>query len=285
MRSYGYTTDHTTGGRRTYYTFRTTYENDLNDCQCYAKVLAQYLDDCYVSTKSGDDGLISRVKGSNTLFGGLRCEFDFTEHSDKVTLQVSDADIDRMNLSEEDRRHVFDKFMDSIELAVMYDEVKDVEQAAGAKILVEAIRAGNADVTIGGENFDLKSLRESISAPGTGSGRLGTEDAVIDEYLRAFSRYSSDDYARQMILARLRRHGNIYAEFSHYAKTMRMVKGADAICEQGYTAVRLMRELDLSPTDAYLYLAYLKEEPEQALRDIKAGPVNAELTILNQTVI
>lgn len=283
MRSYyGYTMIE---DRWAAYRFRTTYENDEEECQRYARVLAQYLDDVSIETDGKKDDTTLVVIGNNTLFGGLRCHFLFTENSDEVSLLVDRSGVDSMNLSEEDRQHVFDKFMDSIELAAMYDEVKDVEQATGAKTLAEAIRAGESQVTIGGETFDLNALRESVSAPDADGGGLGAEDAVIDEYLQSFSRYSSDEYARQKVLARLHKHGNIYAEFLHYAKTMRMRKDTDAVCEQNYTAARLMRELDLSPTDAYLYLAYLEEEPEQAIRDLKAGSINAQLTILNQTVI
>ena len=39
----------------------------------------------------------------------------------------------------------------------------------------------------------------------------------------------------------------------------------------GYTAETLHRDYNLSPLGAYNYLVYLKEDPNNALTDLKAG--------------
>lgn len=67
-------------------------------------------------------------------------------------------------------------------------------------------------------------------------------------------------------------YADIFAEFFNYArvgKYCKKDKSKTEVC--GYTAERLIAEYNLSPLGAYNFLVYLREDPEHALKDLKAG--------------
>ena len=67
-------------------------------------------------------------------------------------------------------------------------------------------------------------------------------------------------------------YNDIFEEFFNYTcvgKFCKLDKSQTEICE--YTAEVLNRDFNLSPLGAYNFLVYLKEEPERAIADLKAG--------------
>jgi len=82
-----------------------------------------------------------------------------------------------------------------------------------------------------------------------------------------YSEKRAKDMVNQMII-----HEDIFEEFFNYARVGKFCKKNKSQTEVcGYTAETLNREYNLSPLGAYNYLIYLREEPENALADLKAG--------------
>jgi hypothetical protein len=70
----------------------------------------------------------------------------------------------------------------------------------------------------------------------------------------------------------LARHEDIFEEFFNFIRIKKMQqKDGTKVLVCGYTAEKLMAEYNLSELGAYNYLVYLREEPKQALADLKAG--------------
>lgn len=59
--------------------------------------------------------------------------------------------------------------------------------------------------------------------------------------------------------------------YNYYAETLNQTIIEDGIIEHGYYASKLVEEFPLSPLGAYNYLIYLREDPEHALANLKAG--------------
>lgn len=72
-----------------------------------------------------------------------------------------------------------------------------------------------------------------------------------------------------MAISKLARHKDIYLEFSEYVANKKFPK--EGLSVVGYTAEALNQNYPLSPLGAYNYLIYLREMPEKALADLKAG--------------
>lgn len=72
-----------------------------------------------------------------------------------------------------------------------------------------------------------------------------------------------------MAISKLARHKDIYLEFSEYVAKKAFPE--EGISVAGYTAEVLNQNYPLSPLGAYNYLIYLREMPEEALADLKAG--------------
>lgn len=79
----------------------------------------------------------------------------------------------------------------------------------------------------------------------------------------------TEKMARQS-LAKLERHADILEEFSAWVRTREYPK-REAICVEGYTAQRLSETTHLHPVGSYNYLIYLRERPDDALRDLRDG--------------
>lgn len=92
------------------------------------------------------------------------------------------------------------------------------------------------------------------------------EDRVINDYLSFFTDYS--DQRKRVILNKLHKYGDIFYEFYYYVLREPV---EDEIVEAGYCASKLIEEYSLSPFGAYNYLIYLREDPEKAIADLKAG--------------
>lgn len=68
----------------------------------------------------------------------------------------------------------------------------------------------------------------------------------------------------------LYRHPDIFGEFINYILAGEEFEEAEALTVEGYTAKRLTEETILTPLGAFNYLIYLREEPQEALADLKA---------------
>ena len=66
----------------------------------------------------------------------------------------------------------------------------------------------------------------------------------------------------------LKKHPDIEAEFAFYIKNGWVHNG---ICVSGYTAKLLNEKYPLSPLGAFNYLIYLRENPEEAIANLKKG--------------
>lgn len=72
-----------------------------------------------------------------------------------------------------------------------------------------------------------------------------------------------------MTISKLAKHKDIYLEFSDYVA--KRTFSVDGLSAEGYTAKMLNQNYPLSPLGAYNYLIYLREMPDKALADLKAG--------------
>ena len=94
----------------------------------------------------------------------------------------------------------------------------------------------------------------------------GLVDRVINDYLTVSTDYS--ERRKQAILDKLHKYGDIFNEFYYYVLRETF---EDGVVESGYFASKLVNDFPLSPLGAYNYLIYLREDPEHALADLKAG--------------
>lgn len=89
----------------------------------------------------------------------------------------------------------------------------------------------------------------------------------IKDYL--LSKIGLSEKRADMAILKLARHKDIYLEFADYVNTGIFPNNGLSIA--GYTAEKLNNNYPLSPLGAYNYLIYLREMPEKALSDLKAG--------------
>lgn len=119
---------------------------------------------------------------------------------------------------------------------------------------------------IQGEELTMESVLNYYDNQGDCSpGNL--QDALLKDYLRTVSEYSEQRINR--IVEKLKTHGDIFFEFYDYVLYEKFVD--DGITIEGFTAEYLANNYPLSPLGAYNYLIYLREMPEKALADLKAG--------------
>ena len=85
-------------------------------------------------------------------------------------------------------------------------------------------------------------------------------------------KYGYSEKRSRVMVGKMLPYNDIFEEFFNYAHVGefgKKDKGQVEIC--GYTAEVLNRDFNLSPLGAYNFLVYLKEEPERAIADLKAG--------------
>jgi hypothetical protein len=91
--------------------------------------------------------------------------------------------------------------------------------------------------------------------------------SLIKDYLCTVSDYSEKRLSS--IITKLLTHKDIYFEFYDFVLYEQFPE--DAIVVEGFSAQQLATNYSLLPLGAYNYLIYLREEPEKALADLKAG--------------
>ena len=69
----------------------------------------------------------------------------------------------------------------------------------------------------------------------------------------------------------LARHADIYEELINYLLAGEKFNETTPLAVEGYTAEQLTNSTILNPLGAFNYLVYLREEPEEALADLKAN--------------
>ena len=97
-----------------------------------------------------------------------------------------------------------------------------------------------------------------------------SKEEMLCRYIQQKYGYS-EKRARAMVDQMLP-YNDIFEEFFNYAQVGKFCKKDNSqteIC--GYTAEVLNRDFNLSQLGAYNFLVYLKEEPERAIADLKAG--------------
>ena len=91
---------------------------------------------------------------------------------------------------------------------------------------------------------------------------------LIDKLKRE---YQMTDKRAMLTLHKLRSHKDMYKEFLRVFAEGFFPNDDDAVNVEGFTAERLTRDYPLNAVGAYNYLIYLRENPEKALSDLRAG--------------
>lgn len=107
-------------------------------------------------------------------------------------------------------------------------------------------------------NFHENQEKSSVSERQT---------SLIKDYLLSTDTYSEQRIAT--ILQKLQKYGDIFFEFYDFVLQERFLENGMVI--EGYTAQMLTEQFRLSPLGAYNYLIYLRDMPEKALADLRAG--------------
>ena len=101
-------------------------------------------------------------------------------------------------------------------------------------------------------------------------GELNPEE-LMDNLIKDYLEYNTDfsNERKNKIIKKLRKYGDIFYEFYHYALKERIEE--EGVVIEGYSAKRLNAEYPLSILGAYNYLIYLREDPKNALKDLRNG--------------
>ena len=97
-----------------------------------------------------------------------------------------------------------------------------------------------------------------------------SKEEMLCRYIQ--QKYGCSEKRSRVMVDQILPYNDIFEEFFNYArvgKFRKKDKSQIEIC--GYTAEVLNRDFNLSPLGAYNFLVYLKEEPERAIADLKAG--------------
>lgn len=85
-------------------------------------------------------------------------------------------------------------------------------------------------------------------------------------------RFGYSEKRARIMVGQMSPYADIIDEFFNYARVGKYCKKDKTKTEVcGYTAERLITEYNLSPLGAYNFLVYLREEPENALKDLSTG--------------
>lgn len=126
---------------------------------------------------------------------------------------------------------------------------------------------------------DLKCFNREADATEYAKERLNkkyftlkgnTKEEMLCRFIQQTFGYS-EKRAKTMV-EQMRPYEDIFEEFFNYARVGKFCKKDKSKTEVcGYTAELLHMEYHLSPLGSYNYLVYLREEPERAIKDLKAG--------------
>ena len=97
-----------------------------------------------------------------------------------------------------------------------------------------------------------------------------SKEEMLCRYIQ--QKYGYSEKRSRVMVDQMLPYSDIFEEFFNYSRVEKFRKKDESqveIC--GYTAEVLNRDFNLSPLGAYNFLVYLKEEPERAIADLKAG--------------
>ena len=97
-----------------------------------------------------------------------------------------------------------------------------------------------------------------------------SKEEILCRYIQ--QKFGCSEKRSKIMVDQMIPYNDIFEEFFNYTcvgKFRKKDKSQIEIC--GYTAEVLNRDFNLSPLGAYNFLVYLKEEPERAIADLKAG--------------
>ena len=92
--------------------------------------------------------------------------------------------------------------------------------------------------------------------------------SLIRDYLLTFDKYNEDRIMET--IEKLKKYGDIFFEFYDFV-LYENFPTEDGIEVEGYTAEKLCNTTMLNPLGAYNYLIYLRDNPEEALANLKSG--------------
>lgn len=116
-------------------------------------------------------------------------------------------------------------------------------------------------------DLDRPIYNNFLIANGLNISALTADDEIILDYLMNKCKMSEKQAKEN--LGKLRRHEDIYTELVYYISHNDFKE--NPICIEGYSAEQLYKTTRLEIIGAYNYLIYLREKPEEALRDLNAG--------------
>ena len=99
-----------------------------------------------------------------------------------------------------------------------------------------------------------------------------TLEGYYDELVKGFiiSNSSLSEKRVEKMVKNLKIHLDLYAEIVDYLLADNVYK-RPLISEQGYDVKKLCSEFNLSIVGAYNFIIYLREDPQNAIADLKAG--------------
>ena len=89
--------------------------------------------------------------------------------------------------------------------------------------------------------------------------------SLIRDYLLTFDKYNEDRIIE--IIENLKKYGDIFFEFYDYVLYEEFIE--DGLVVEGYSAKQLYEISKFNPLDAYTYLIYLRDNPQEALKQLK----------------
>ena len=89
--------------------------------------------------------------------------------------------------------------------------------------------------------------------------------SLIRDYLLTFDKYNEDRIIE--IIENLKKYGDIFFEFYDYVLYEEFIE--DGLVVEGYSARQLYEISRFNPLDAYTYLIYLRDNPQEALKQLK----------------
>lgn len=136
-------------------------------------------------------------------------------------------------------------------------------------------------------NMDSEEMYSSIKALDqwyADNYRNKSETVLRREQIRNYllSEVGLSERRADMAISKLARNKDIYLEFSEYVAQRAFAKNGISVA--GYTAETLNHDYPLSPLGAYNYLIYLREMPDKALADLKAGLPTRDSTTIEQLI-
>lgn len=104
---------------------------------------------------------------------------------------------------------------------------------------------------------------------------IDATDTKVEMYfaniLRNYIASNVNDNVLEKMINKIIRYEDIFKEFVNYILAGENFEKENPLVVEGYTAEKLCNKTILNPLGAYNYLIYLRENPKEALANLKAG--------------